>query len=127
MTPKEELTPSETLIMKCIWDSGQEMALGEILAQVNETYGKHWKSQTVSTFLGKLVYKGFVRMKRKGRRITYEILVDEKTYSAQQADQFVAFWNEGSVGQFLTAFYHDKKATKEELEELRKIIDELDN
>ena len=124
---KEELTPSETLIMKCIWDSGRELALAEILTQVNEMYGKDWKSQTVSTFIGKLVHKGFIRMKRDGRRIIYEVLVSEEEYSAQQADQFVSFWNEGSVGQFLTAFFREKKATQEEIKELRKIIDELDD
>lgn len=39
---------------------------------------------------------------------------------------FVKFWNRGSVAQFLTAFYKDHKLTKEEIEELRKSIDELD-
>ena len=124
---KDDMTPSETLIMKCIWDSGQELSLSEIVELVNGTYGKEWKSQTVSTFLAKLVQKQFVRMKREGRRITYEILVEEEEYRARQADQFVSFWNKGSVGQFLTAFFHEKKATKEEIEELRKVIDELDN
>ena len=124
---KDEMTPSETLIMKCIWDAGREMSLSEILAQVNQTYDKDWKSQTVSTFLAKLVQKGFVRMKREGRRISYEVLVSEGEYSSHQADQFVSFWNRGSIGQFLTAFYRDKKATKEEIEELRRIIDEMDD
>lgn len=40
--------------------------------------------------------------------------------------KFVKFWNRGSVAQFLTAFYKDHKLTKEEIEELRKIIDELE-
>ena len=125
---KDELTPSETLIMKSIWDdAGEELSLSEILERVNRTYSKDWKSQTVSTFLAKLVQKGYVKMKRQGRRIAYEILVKEEDYSAWQADQFVEFWNDGSIGQFLTAFYRDKKATKEEIEELRRIIDELDD
>ena len=33
---------------------------------------------------------------------------------------------EVAVAQFLTAFYKDHKLTKEEIEELRKSIDELD-
>ena len=124
---REELTPSETLIMKCIWDAGQELSLSEILARVNAAYDKDWKSQTVSTFLAKLVQKDFVRMKREGRRISYEILESEEEYSARQATRFVEFWNDGSIGQFLTAFYRDRKATKEEIEEIRRIIDELDD
>ena len=121
-----ELTPSETIVMKCIWDADHEMSLAEILENANTRFGKEWKSQTVSTFLAKLVQKQFIKMKRNGRMITYEILVSEKEYKTGQAREFVSFWNKGSIRQFLAAFYDEKPATKEELEELRRAIDELD-
>lgn len=124
---REDLTPSETLIMKCIWDAEEELSLSQILEDANNKYEKDWKSQTVSTFLAKLVQKEYIRMKREGRKITYEILISEDEYKTLQADKFVAFWNKGSVGQFLTAFYREKKITKKEIEELRRVIDELDN
>ena len=97
----EELTTAESMVMKTIWDHPHEMALQEIMKLTNETYGKDWKSQTVSTYIAKLVKK-------------------------EQSRKFVKFWNRGSVAQFLTAFYKDHKLTKEEIEELRKSIDELD-
>lgn len=122
-----ELTQAETLIMKCIWDVEKEMQLSEVLEMVNARHQKEWKPQTVSTFLGKLVQKEFLKMKRNGRKVTYEVLIREEDYQAMQAEKFVSFWNQGSVGQFLTAFYREKKVSKEELEELRKAIDELDN
>lgn len=121
-----ELTAAESIVMKSIWEAGVEMSLSEVMAYILEHYGKEWKSQTVSTFLSKLVQKGFIRMKREGRRITYEILVPEEEYKTSQSDKFVSFWNGGSVGEFLTAFYRDKKITKKEIEELRRVIDELD-
>lgn len=123
---KYELTTSETIVMKCIWDAEHEMSLAEILENANARFGKQWKSQTVSTFLSKLVQKKFIKMKRNGRVITYEILVTETEYKATQAREFVSFWNKGSIKQFLAAFYHGQPATKEELEELRRAIDELD-
>ena len=66
----KELTTSETLVMKCIWESDHEMALSEIVEKTNEKFGKEWKSQTVSTFLAKLCLKNYIKMKRSGRTIT---------------------------------------------------------
>ena len=36
-------------------------------------------------------------MKRAGRTITYEILITEEDYKSEQAREFVAFWNNGSL------------------------------
>ena len=100
----EELTTAESMVMKTIWDHPHEMALQEIMKLTN----------------------GFLRMNQSGRNATYEIIIPELSYQQEQSRKFVKFWNRGSVAQFLTAFYKDHKLTKEEIEELRKSIDELD-
>ena len=122
----QQLTAAETIVMKCIWDADHEMSLAEIVKNANENYGKDWKPQTVSTYLAKLCQKDYIRMKRTGRMITYEILISEEDYKSEQAREFVSFWNGGSIKQFLTAFYKDEPATKEDISELKKIIDEME-
>lgn len=122
----KQLTAAETIVMKCIWDADHEMSLAEIVKNANENYGKDWKPQTVSTYLAKLCQKDYIRMKRIGRMITYEILISEEDYKSEQAREFVSFWNGGSIKQFLTAFYKDEPATKEDISELKKIIDEME-
>ena len=122
----KQLTAAETIVMKCIWDADHEMSLAEIVKNANENYGKDWKPQTVSTYLAKLCQKDYIRMKRTGRMITYEILISEGDYKSEQAREFVSFWNGGSIKQFLTAFYKDEPATKEDISELKKIIDEME-
>mgnify|MGYP000099177131 CR=1 FL=1 len=49
-------------------------------------------------------WKNYIQMKRAGRTITYEILITEEDYKSEQAREFVAFWNNGSLKQFITAF-----------------------
>ena len=123
----KQLTAAETIVMKCIWDADHEMSLAEIVKNANENYGKDWKPQTVSTYLAKLCQKDYIRMKRTGRMITYEILISEEDYKSEQAREFVSFWNGGSIKQFLTAFYKDEPATKDDISELKKIIDEMED
>ena len=113
----KQLTAAETIVMKCIWDADHEMSLAEIVKNANEGYGKEWKPQTVSTYLAKLCLKNYIQMKRAGRTITYEILIMEEDYKSEQAREFVAFWNNGSLKQFITAFYKDEPASKDEIEE----------
>ena len=108
----KQLTAAETIVMKCIWDADHEMS--------------EWKPQTVSTYLAKLCLKNYIQMKRAGRTITYEILITEEDYKSEQAREFVAFWNNGSLKQFITAFYKDEPASKDEIEELRNAIEELE-
>ena len=122
----KQLTAAETIVMKCIWDADHEMSLAEIVKNANEGYGKEWKPQTVSTYLAKLCLKNYIQMKRAGRTITYEILITEEDYKSEQAREFVAFWNNGSLKQFITAFYKDEPASKDEIEELRNAIEELE-
>lgn len=119
------LTASETLVMKCIWSTSQELSLADIFEMVNKEYHKGWKYQTVSTFLAKLVQKKFVCTKREGHRILYQVLITEEDYRAEQALEFVNFWNKGSLSQFVLSFHKEKKLTKEELEELKKIVSSL--
>ncbi len=119
------LTASETLVMKCIWSTSQELSLADIFEMVNKEYHKGWKYQTVSTFLAKLVQKKFVCTRREGHRILYQVLITEEDYRAEQALEFVNFWNKGSLSQFVLSFHKEKKLTKEELEELKKIVSSL--
>lgn len=119
------LTSAEKLVMKTIWDGDHEMALAEITKSVNDTYKRGWKPQTVSTFISKLVQKKYVKMKREGRRIVYEILISLEDYRAEEAADFVNFWNGGSVADFLSSFFKDRKPGQGELDELKKRLDEI--
>lgn len=111
----KQLTAAETIVMKCIWDADHEMSLAEIVKNANEGYGKEWKPQTVSTYLAKLCLKNYIQMKRAGRTITYEILITEEDYKSEQAREFVAFWNNGSLKQFITAFIRMNRLPKTRL------------
>ena len=97
------LTESEKITMKCVWDLGDGTRLAHILALANEKYGKDWKSQTVSTFLARLVRKGYLENHREGRGFYYQILVPQKDYLDEMAERFAEFWKQENVDVFLAA------------------------
>lgn len=121
----KELTNAESMVMKTIWKHSQEMGLHAIMTLTNETYGKDWKPQTVSTYIAKLVSKEFIRMKNSGRKAVYEIVIPERAYRQYQNKKFVEFWNNGSTADFLKTYYEDCEISEDELAGLRKCVEEL--
>ena len=88
----DDLTKSEELVMKAIWDCKKEPVLSDVVDWVNGSYGKDWRPQTVSTFLAKLVRKNYLQMQRDGKIYTYKVLIPEKSYREKLCNQLVSFW-----------------------------------
>ena len=94
----EKLTDCEELVMKTVWDADEELSLMEIMQRVNDKYHKEWKPQTVSTFLARLVSKGYLRHYRQGRVFFYQILVPLEDYKSRLTEDFINFWHKESTG-----------------------------
>ncbi len=107
----ENLTNCEQLVMKTLWDAEKELGLMDVTQRVNEAYQKDWKSQTVSTFLARLVRKGYLESHRQGRVFYYRTLVSQEDYVGEAAERFIAFWNRGSVEAFLATL--EKRRAKQ--------------
>ncbi|MDY4971180.1 MAG: BlaI/MecI/CopY family transcriptional regulator [Lachnospiraceae bacterium] len=123
----KELTTSELYVMKSIWDLGDHVRLANILEHVNETYHTNWKCQTVSTFLNKLVQKGYLESYRDGQYIHYRILISEEEYRAAKFEKEINFWNHGDIMAYAGNLFKNSKLTKKDITELQKTLEELKN
>ena len=121
----ENLTDCEQLVMKTVWDAAEELSLMEIMQRVNDKYHKQWKPQTVSTFLARLVRKGYLRHYRQGRVFYYQILVPLEEYKGQLTDDYVIFWNHGNADEFLCALSQERPLRQDEIERIQTLIDGL--
>ncbi len=119
----EKLTDCEELVMKTVWDAEEELSLMEVMARVNDKYHKDWKPQTVSTFLARLVKKGYLRHYRQGRVFFYQILVPLDVYKGQLTSDYVAFWNHNNADEFLCALTEGRPLRSDEIERIQKLID----
>lgn len=116
------LTESEKITMKCVWDIGDGARLSRIMTLANDKYGKEWKPQTVSTFLGKLVRKGFVEQYRDGRYFYYRILIDKHTYRTQMIRDDVEFWDDDSLEMYISELFDKKSFTAKERKQLKSLV-----
>lgn len=119
----EKLTTCEELVMKTVWDAGEELSLMEIMQRTNEKYHKEWKPQTVSTFLGRIVRKGYLRSYRQGRVFFYQTLIPMEEYKGQQAQEFVEFWHHNNADEFLHSLMAVRELRVKETARIRKLME----
>ncbi|MCM1466803.1 MAG: BlaI/MecI/CopY family transcriptional regulator [Alistipes sp.] len=123
----QELSKCEGMVMKIIWSSGEILTMQEITSKVNSQFHKAWKTQTVSTYLARLVKKGYLSMERQGRLFYYHPLIEEKDYAGREIVKFMDMWGNAKTGALLSAFTQAEGFTEEEREYIRSILDHEHN
>ena len=126
MNLRSELSECELAAMKCVWDAEEPVTCQQVIERLRTEYGMDYKDTTVYTFLNNLKAKKFITSKRKGLTY-YKAIRSEEEYRNEQLVMTEKFWFGGSPAKLVSALLQGKKVSKEEKEELKRLIDELDN
>ncbi len=81
----------------------------------------NWKRPTTYTVLRKLCERGIFKMENS----TVTVLIDRDEFFAIRGEQFVDNAYEGSLPAFIAAFTTRKQLTAEEVEEIKKLVDQI--
>lgn len=99
-----------------IWEK-EPVATNELIKICEQEFG--WKRTTTYTVLKRLSQKGIFQ----NNRGTVTSLLSKHDFYARQSEQYVENNFGGSLPGFLAAFTRRKKLSKEEIENLKKIIE----
>ena len=119
-----DISACERLVMKIIWDSTEDLALQEVMDRVNQENDKSWKPQTVSTFLARLVRKGFLTVYRKGRYSYYQPAVSREDFWKATMQENARFFTKGDMGELACCLCEDI-LSEEDIQRLKNKINEL--
>lgn len=122
-----EISGCESLIMKIVWDSKEDISTPELIDELRTRYGKDYARTTVVTFVQRLAEKGFVSTYRKGRTSYVHALRKEKEYTEKFMHDAETFWFAGSTSKLFAALCNTKKLSKKEIEQIRETLDGLDD
>ena len=123
---ERNLSASETTIMKAIWDAGQDISIPDLIELLRTDYGKDYARTTVVTFLLKLSDKGFVRTYRKGKLSYAHAMKSEADYRTKLLNEETDYWFDGNVSNLFSALCSSRKLTKDEIGEIRSLLDDID-
>ena len=117
----KRLPDTELEVMKALWASGPDTTRAQ-LEQSLEAF--RWASNTINTYLTRLVEKGFVSVCREGKTNLYTPLVGREEYLAFDS-RAVLDRLYGSPRNFVAALAREG-LSRDELDELRALVDQLE-
>ncbi|SIS81501.1 Predicted transcriptional regulator [Zobellia uliginosa] len=114
-----KLSKAEEELMNLLWK--QKKAL---MKDLLEAYPEPKPATTtIATLLKRMTDKGFVAYNSLGRSREYYPLVKKKDYFSKHVNGLIKNFFNDSPGQFASFFTQETDLSKEELEDLRKLID----
>ena len=118
----KKLPDSELEIMMVIWNAEEKVTSDYIMANLDKT----WQKTTVLNFLTRLCDRGFLKYHKEGRLNVYEPLVNKEEYLQKESKSFLQKLHNNSLKSLVTSLYDGKNISKEDLEELKKFIEEAE-
>jgi BlaI family penicillinase repressor len=92
---------------------------------VDELARRHtdWEPATIKTMLNRLVKKGALRFKAEGKRYLYAPAVTRDACVRTEGRSFLDRVFGGAAGPLIAHFVEDAKLSKDEIAELRRLLD----
>lgn len=117
-------TAGELEILQILWKNG-EMTVKEVneaISQIKET------GYTTTLKLMQIMHeKGLLSREQSGRSHTYKALIVEDDTKSFLLDNFIELTYNGSAMKLVMQALGNHKASKEELEKIRELLDEIEN
>lgn len=116
---QQQITDSELALMRIIWEKGGSSFLAEIMDAL-EKEEKNWKTNTVLTFLSRLVDKNMLRTEKSNRKNNYIAIYSESEYSDFQTRVFVDKLFYGDAKNLVSSLVNQSYLSEKDLEEIKK-------
>lgn len=117
-----QISEAELEIMKVLWEiqEGTSTQIVDRLAGISD-----WKPKTIHTLITRLVAKeAITATKIDGKSYLYSPNIGEEEYKSYANESFLQKLYNGSFNLMLTNFVKGQKLSKEEIDGLKKILDE---
>lgn len=113
-----KISDSEWKIMEILWEKGMATQ-----SEVMDALDVKWNKNTVYTFLSRLEHKAFVES--EGSPKGYRPLIRREDCVAQEEESFLNKIYHGSAGKMVAAFVEEGRLTTEEMEKLKRLLEEM--
>ncbi len=120
MSNMPQITDAELEVMKVIWENAP-ISTNDIVSALSDS---QWNVRTIQTLISRLEKKGVISHTKNGRVFVYTSLVNKDEYIRSQSKSFINKFFSGAANKMVMNFIENDMLTKEELEQLKKILDE---
>lgn len=116
-----QISDTEWQVMKILWAS-EPLTANEVIKKIEGLTS--WKPKTVKTLLGRLVKKNAITFDKDGRTYVYYPLVSEDECVKAESHSFLEKVFSGALNVMFANFLEEKQLSKEEIAELKHILEQ---
>jgi BlaI family penicillinase repressor len=118
------ISRAESIVMEVFWTRGA--LASEDVIEALESHGK-WRGSTVKTLLNRLLKKSALRARKDNRRYIYSPVLTRDEWLSIESHGFLDRMFGGRVAPLVSYFSHHKKLSKRDIEDLKRLIKEIDD
>ncbi|APH16535.1 penicillinase repressor family protein [Clostridium sporogenes] len=119
MKDMPKISAAEWEVMKLLWKESP-LTSEKIINSLTEKMD--WSTQTVKTFITRLLKKEAIGFEKIGRAYNYYPLISEDECIKSENQSFLQKVYDGAVGMLFTRFLEEETLSEEEIEELEQIL-----
>jgi predicted transcriptional regulator len=118
------ISEAESAVMEVLWQR-QPLAAEDMVAALSEA--RQWQEATIKTLLNRLLKKGAIAARRDGRRYLYTPVLERDAWLSGESEGLLQRLFDGRVAPLVAHFSRQRKLSRKDIAELRKLIGELDD
>lgn len=119
----KELSETEWYVLESLWEDSPKIG-SQIVADLSKKRG--WSRSTTLTMLRRMTEKELIDCDDSGKMKSYTPLVAREEAVKKETESFLDRVYHGSVSMLLNGFVEKQRLTSEEIDELRKILDQAE-
>ena len=119
-----QISDAESEVMKVLW-ARSPLPAEDVIATI--AHAQAWQDATVKTLLNRLLTKGAIRAEKDGRRYLYSPVLARNDWVFDESSSLLERLFGGRVAPLIAHFSEHRKLSKADLEELRQLIEGLDD
>ena len=119
-----QISEAESVVMDVLW-LRSPLAAEDIVAALAGS--RDWQEPTIKTLLNRLLNKGAISAAKDGRRYLYSPLLQREQWLSQESDSLLERLFGGRVAPLVAHFSKQRKLSKNDIAELKRLIEGLDD
>lgn len=118
------ISEAESIVMAVLWRSSPITTEDVVTALKDQ---QAWQEPTIKTLLNRLLKKGAITARKDGRRYLYSPLLRREQWLSSESTGLLDRLFDGRIAPFVAHFSKQRKLTKRDIADLKRLIEELDN
>jgi BlaI family transcriptional regulator, penicillinase repressor len=116
------ISEAEWEVMKVIWSKTEPCTAHDVVIALSDQMD--WKPNTIKTLIARLVKKLVLAYHEEGKNYLYYSLVTEEECIRAESRSFLKRVYDGALKPMLVNFLQEEQLSSEEIEELKRILEE---